>query len=224
MRTPNNPNWELVMKKANEFLISSETIDSFPFSINKVLKEYSNIVCRTFAKAAQKYNIPIEEFGSDSAIITRKLGRTIIFYNSNKPKAHIRFSILHEFGHEILEHELSDNDAKDYGTKEVETNFFTAQVLMPEQLIREFQIRGVSISESFLMTTFGVSREAARKRRSTLSKINWDWRSSQENGSNDEAILKKYAPFLDSVKPRSFDSLDYMENEYELENERNNWR
>lgn len=216
--------WAKVMNKANEILVSSNAIATFPFEVKKVVKEFNGngIKCYSYQKALEKFQLCIEDLGSESALLTDIGGRKTLFYNTSKPKNHVRFSILHEFGHDILGHRLTHEDTKDYGTKEVETNFFTAQLLMPEQLIRELQIRGVSISESFLMNTFGVSRESANKRRNTLNKINWDWRSSEEK-MFDEAIILKYAVFLDTIKPSTFNDLDYFENKYELESHRSNW-
>ena len=72
MMAYNDPNWKLVLKNADEILVSSHTIDSFPFSVKKVVKEYVNISCHSFDKA-NKYNISISDLGSDSAIITQNL-------------------------------------------------------------------------------------------------------------------------------------------------------
>ena len=227
MMATNSPVWARVMNRANEILISSNSIVSFPFQAKKVIKEFNGITikCYSYQKALEKFQLRVEDFGSESALLTEFHGRKTLFYNTNKPETHVRFSILHEFGHDILNHSLTHNNTEQEhcGVQEVETNFFAAQLLMPEQLIRELQRRGVIISESFLMNTFGVSREAAKKRRATLNKINWDWRSVEER-LTDEAICLKYAVFLDSIKQSTFNDLDYFENEYELENERGSWR
>jgi len=220
MKTSKNPDFRLAMEKANEILVSSKVIDFFPFAVNKLIKDQANITCRTFAKAVEKYNVPMEEFGSESAIITKKLGRSMILYCCDKPKTHIRFSILHEFGHAVLGHPLAFEDGERYGTKEVETNFFTAQILMPEQLLIELQCRGVRITNEFLVKTFGVSKKAAEKRLNTLRQIDWDRRNRTER-NYDDAILLKYKDFLNSIQPKKFDS---FEDEYEMENERNSWQ
>ena len=222
MMTYKDPNWKQILKNADEILVSSHIINSFPFGVKKLVQEYRNISCISFDKATTKYNIPIHDFGSDSAIITQKLGRSIIFYNTKKPEAHIRFSILHEFGHAVNGHKLTHKDTKTYGVKEVETNFFAAQLLMPEQLIRELQRRGVGITKQFLINAFNVSPLAADKRLNTLRKINWDGRSKSER-EYDDLILFKYSDFLNSIQPSSYKNLDYFEDEYEMENLRSTW-
>ena len=68
MMINSKPDFQKAYIKANEILVSSKIINSFPYSAIKLIKEQSNIVCRSFEKA-HKYNVDIEAFGSDSAVI-----------------------------------------------------------------------------------------------------------------------------------------------------------
>ena len=224
MTISNTPNWKKVMNNANEILVKSKVITTFPFSPKKVVKELSSIKCCTYARAEEKYHVNIKAFGSESAVIMREneQDQEILFYNNQKPKTHIRFSILHELGHVVNGHSFAFESEERAKVKEIETNFFAAQLLMPEQLIREFQRRGVTISKEFLMKTFVVSKEAAEKRLTTLRKINWNRRSFEEK-QFDEGIVLKYSEFLDSIKPSTVNNIDWFEDEYDLEIQRSAW-
>lgn len=103
---------------------------------------------------------------------------------------------------------------------EIETNFFAAQLLMPEQILREFIRRGVAVNNVFLRQHFGVSREAAEKRLKTLARTNSEWRTRQE-AEYDDIILAKYSSFIDSICPKS----SYYDYEYEedMQNQRDKW-
>lgn len=107
MRLPNSkkPDFSRAYSKANEILVKSSAIQTFPFSPKDLVKEQTPIVCRSFKKA-RKYGVDITAFGSESAIIMSFQGKKIIFYDETKPDTHNRFSILHELGHEINGHDF----------------------------------------------------------------------------------------------------------------------
>lgn len=213
------PNFRKAYINANEILVSSKIINSFPYSVMKVIKEQSNIVCRSFEKA-HKYNVDIEAFGSDSAVIINLGDEYIIFYNQNEIPARVKFSMLHEFGHKVNGHAFKVTSDEIYGTAEVETNYFTAQMLMPEQILREFQRRGKRIDKYFLMSTFGVSEQAANKRIENLNRITWE--RSQLEKEYDDIILNKYLSWVSSIVPNNIDYL--FEDEEERQNVREQWR
>lgn len=213
------PNFAKAYSAANEILVKSNIIATFPFSPIDLVKEQALCVCRSYS-LARKYGVDMKDFGSESAVIMSMGGKTIIFYDDLKPKAHIGFSIIHELGHLINQHDFRNKDEELYGQYEVETNFFSAQLLMPEQLIRELQHRGVRISTGFLQSEFGVSALAADKRLSTLARTSGEWRSRAER-EFDDIILLKYASFLDRICPIT-DRFDF-EDEYEKQRERERW-
>ena len=213
------PDFQKAYIKANEILVSSKIINSFPYSVTKLIKEQSNIVCRSFEKA-HKYNVDIEAFGSDSAVIMNFGDEYIIFYNQNEIPARVKFSMLHEFGHKVNGHEFRVTSDEIYGIAEVETNYFTAQVLMPEQILREFQRRGKRIDKYFLMRTFGVSEQAANKRIENLNQITWE--RSQLEKEYDDIISNKYLSWVNSILPNNIDYL--FEDEEERQKEREQWK
>lgn len=219
MQTQRQPNFSMAYAMANEMLITSTSISSFPFPPQELVKEQSAIVCRSYKKA-KKYGVNINDFGSESATLIRFHDKAIIFYNEIKPQAHINYSILHELGHDKMGHSLSSIDDLTYRCYEIETNYFAAQLLMPEQLLRELQRRGVRLTIPFLQSAFGVSAQAAQKRINTLNKLNTGWRS-QEEQLFDDIILAKFADFLDEIAPRC--EFDDFEEEYEKQREREEW-
>lgn len=214
------PLFSKAYSNANEILVSSEVISTFPFCPKKLVKEQTPIVCRSFSKALS-YGLDIRDLGSESAIITQLQGKNIIFYNDNKPETHIAYSIIHELGHYINGHNMQISDEETYHRYEIETNYFAAQILMPEQIIREFQRRGIAITVPFIQKNFGVSQQAAEKRISTLAKTTYDWKSRAEK-EFDDIILLKYSDFINTVAPLKNNAYD-LEYEYEKQEERNNW-
>lgn len=169
---------------------------------------------------AKKYGLEITDLGSQSALLTQYGSRYIIFYDDSKPKTHARFSILHELGHKVIGHDLSNKDNATYSKYEIETNYFAAQLLMPEQLLRELQKRQVDITPRFLQTTFGVSMEAANKRIETLAKTNAEWKSRAEK-EFDDIILNRHTDFLNKIRP-AYQTYDF-EDDYARQCERDRW-
>ncbi len=212
------PDFANAYSKANEILVKSNVITTFPFSPIQLVKELTPFVCCSYSKA-QKYGFDVRQFGSESAVIVTYGEKTIIFYEEKKSMNHVGFSILHELGHPINGHDLSVKDEETYGKYEVETNYFAAQLLMPEQLLREFQHRGIKITSDFLQKNFGVSDEAAKKRISTLAKTKFEWYSRAEK-QFDDVILFKYSSFINNICPHKLFDLD---DEYEKQKERDNW-
>ena len=212
--------YKKVYAVANEFLTASRSITSFPFKVKDFLKEQSDIRLCSFSRAF-KYRVDVSLFGSDSAVIIEETGAYIIFYNQDEPPYRIRFSILHEFGHYILGHDM-DLRGRDplYRRQELEANCFAAQMLMPEQLLRECKHRGKKLSTDFITQAFGVSYEAAEKRINTLAKTKPDWRSREEK-EYDDIILWKYSATLDQIAPkRFFNDFDW---DFEKQRERDLW-
>ncbi len=213
------PNFKKALKIANDILISSYVINSFPFSIIKVIKEKTKIACRSYSHAAM-FGVDINDFGSKDAIYFDYDGLGIIFYNEKIPwKERQRFSLNHELGHYLMEHDLNNKEM--YDTYEVEANFFAAQMLMPEQVINELVRRGQIVNEENLVLWFNVSKKAARKRLETLRQIDFSKRSYEEH-IIDESILQKFDGFINNIAPKSFVNYDpYFEEE--LQRERDLW-
>lgn len=213
------PDFKKALKKANDLLISSDTITTFPFSLNELIKEKTNAVLRSYSKA-KLYNLDITCFGSSDAILCIFQGKEIIFYNDNiTNKDRKRYSISHELGHLQLNHNL--NKQESYEIYEIEANFFAAQLLMPEQIIMELINRGQRITVDNLTKWFSVSKEAAEKRITTLNKIDYSWRTYEEKIIDDE-ILLKYNDFINHIAPNPMFYYDYDEEE-DMQQTRDTW-
>lgn len=216
----NRPNFKKANMKANEILVASSTINQFPCAVKEIVKEWTDIKCTKFS-VAHKHNVNIEAFGSEAAVIQAFEGRYIIFYNQDDQITRVRFSILHELGHYILGHELRTKDIEIYGKEEVEANCFAAQILMPEQIIRELQKRCVKITKTFLIDKFKVSEEAALRRLETLGKYKPEWRHEHEK-IFDDTIIYKYSNFLDAIMLKK-NKYNWFDDEVEMQKERDSW-
>lgn len=215
------PDFKRANVLANEILVASSTLVSFPVNTKQIVKEWSDIKVLSF-KCAHDYGIDIEAFGSEAAVILCKHGRYMIFYNQDDYAPRVKFSILHEFGHYLFGHKLMQYAGEtEYGCVEVEANCFAAQILMPEQVLNELKTRGAIITVDFMKTYFGVSEEAAQKRIETMGKINYEWRSSDEK-IFDETILFKYKDFIDAILPKK-NKFNWYEDEYDMQRERDSW-
>lgn len=216
--------YKKVYSKANEYLAFAPSITGFPFKAKDFVYEQSDIKLCTFKKARDKYDIYIPMFGSESAIIQELNGSYIIFYNQDEADYRVRFSIMHEYGHYILGHKMNLKATdKLYHTQELEANCFAAQLLMPEQLLREFVNRKKAPTIDFIMRSFSVSDDAAKKRRHTLANTVYEWRSREEK-TYDDIILMRYAQKLDEIAPKPCKNDFYdFESEYERQRERDSW-
>lgn len=129
---------------------------------------------------------------------------------------------MHEFGHYILNHkmDLKETD-KLYHKQELEANCFAAQILMPEQILRECANRGKRIMVNFIRESFGVSDEAAKKRKHTLANTNAEWKSRSER-MYDDIIIEKYMHKINQMAPKMKSYYDFVEDNYR-QNERESW-
>lgn len=210
------PDFKKAYILANNILVSSSTLEEFPVKAKRLVENDSNIKCCSYKKARKYEELNIEDLGSKSAILTTLGDKSIIFYNDSDIKTRVLFSMLHEYGHYKLGHDLSTKDREVY---EIETNYFAAQLLMPEQLLREIQIRGKRITKELLVEMFGVSNEAAERRLNTLNK---NLRLTKEEKIFDDIILEKYKTWLDRKVPL-MNLANVFEDDYNKQKERDTW-
>ena len=217
-------NYKKVYTKANEYLALAPSITGFPFKAKDFIYEQSDIKLCSYSKAQEKYDIYIPVFGSESAVIQELEGAFIIFYNQDEPNYRVRFSIIHEYAHFIFGHKMNLTETdKLYHTQELEANCFAAQILMPEQLLRECSKRGIIISEQFITNSFSVSHDAADKRIKTLANTSYEWRSREEK-EFDDIILLKYAHKLNEIAPMpKYNNYYDYDVEYDRQRERDSW-
>ena len=215
--------YAMIYSKANEILATSSCIETFPFKFSKVIKEQTDIVLCSYAKAFNKFGLSKNTFRSESAELKEMDGAYIIFYNNEEPDYRIRFSIGHELGHYLFHHKMNLKRTDSlYRKQEVEANCFAAQLLMPEQIIRQVSRRGKMISVDFIMNTFKVSEEASRKRRATLAKYEYEWRRREEI-EYDDIILTRFEPFIDKIAPKNVKLYYDYDYEESRQKERDSW-
>ncbi len=211
-----------IYTSANEVLVSSKVIDTFPFSVSAFVREMSDVSLCSYSKAAKKFGVPERYFKSDDAEIMEVSGMYIIFYKDIGFVPRKRFSIIHEYSHYLLGHRLNlDRNDPLYKKQEIEANCCTAQILMPEQIIRECQKRQYMISQDYIIDSFGVSGEAAEKRRGTLAKYQYEWKSREEK-EFDDIIRLKYSDFINYIAPPKSFIYD-VEEELESQRRRDSW-
>lgn len=216
-----NPDFSKAYIAANELLATGKELDTFPFLIKPFIKANTDVALCSFEKAKSKYNANIRAWGSESAVLQEYQGQSIIFYNKQKTGNHIRFSCCHELGHFILGHKMNLDPKSDlYQKQEIETNYFAAQLLMPEQILIECRKRGKSITPDFLISNFEVSSLAADKRLTTLSKIQPEWHKYKEK-EYDDIILMRFAEFINTIAPKPIDY--FFSDEDERQRERDTW-
>lgn len=188
---------------ANEMLVAAHCISAFPFDAKKFVKEQTDLKFCSYKKALEKYGLDCHDLGSDSAVLTKMNGKNIVFYNQDECDIRDPFNRLHETGHFLLNHKTNiDKNDPLYGVQEVETNLFSAQMLMPMQILKEIQRRLYKVDIEFLMKNFACSYLAAKNRIDTLNKrINL----TAEERMYDDIIIEKYRGFIDNIAPKKLD-------------------
>ncbi|MCR5225876.1 MAG: ImmA/IrrE family metallo-endopeptidase [Eubacterium sp.] len=211
-----------IYTKANEVLVVSEVIDTFPFSVTAFVREMSDVSLCSYSKAGKKFGIPENYFKSEDAEIMEMAGMYVIFYKDIDFVPRKRFSIIHEYSHYLLGHKLNlDKDDPLYQKQEIEANCCAAQILIPEQIIRVCQNRQYVISQEYIIDSFGVSGPAADKRRGTLAKFPYEWKSREEK-EYDDIIRLKYSDFINIIAPKKSFTYD-IEEELESQRRRDSW-
>lgn len=232
------PDFKTACEKANEILVCSKTITTFPFSMAMVIDEFTEIEMRPFSSIYGHELTPAQIVGSkDGALFTDGNGNFLMYYNEAMPQTRLRFTSGHETGHYMQNHDMElitlyrqTNDKRFeplYKKYEAESNMFTAELLMPEPVIIELYKRGCLINETFLENTFKVSKEAAEIRIKNIKKVyKWDFFRKYQSEyalSYDDIILKKFKSFIDSVAPRKYSFVEEYEHEEAMEMERQSW-
>ena len=229
------PDFKKACNTANEILVCSDAITTFPFSMDSFIEKETEFEMMYFSEL-RALNIKPEEavFSNDGALIDRN-GKYIMFLNDDMPEKRQKFTECHECGHYYLQHDIEklteyrkNNDPRFmplYKKYEAEANMFSAQLQMPEQIIIELSKRGCRITQEFIASVFGVSLPAADLRMKNIKKI-YDWYNLKNNHATidyDDIILQKFKPFINSIAPHKFSYIEEFEREEEMERERQSW-
>ena len=191
-------------------------LHEFPIPVSKI--KCKGVRIRSYQKYAEITGISIADITLDHALedafLLRGLrpGLTLILYDKEKNSARMKHTLWHEIGHIKRNHQ---NHGKH---EEIEAHFFAAQANAPNVLIKAIAQRGYDIDIPFLIGCFGLSEEAANKKKGYLDKYHF-------NHSNefDDAILLQFANYINAKYPPKTKHYydDYFEN---LEIERQGWR
>lgn len=146
--------------------INENSCDSPAVDLERVAKELNIVII--------PYSFPEEISG----VFFKKDGKQVLGVNQDEHENRRRFTIAHEIGHYLLHpasllhydrpevvHFRSKNVL---GPEEREANFFAAELLMPEELLRKCIDNGIT-SVSELASQFKVSKEAMSYRLANLN-------------------------------------------------------
>lgn len=196
------PDYRKAVRLASKILRDSKNIYSFPFKLIPVIEEFTDLQIMSFSTARERGFDP-KLLSTEDACINELYGVSFLFLNDTMPKSRQKFSLAHELGHVLLGHKLKNHQSDP--REETEANVFAAQLLMPEQIIYEFEDRGAELSENLLIGSFDVSKAAALIRLETLEKIH-DNHIIYDH--NDKLIMSdlliKYNSFINKTLPLTF--------------------
>ncbi|HHV13248.1 MAG TPA: ImmA/IrrE family metallo-endopeptidase [Clostridiales bacterium] len=153
------------------------SIHALPFDCMYILAELG-YKCKKYSDMSEKGFDACLELSNDAHTIGKE-----IFYNDKKAKRRIRFSLMHELGHLVLD---TDDEA--------EANTFASNILAPSMAVHYSNIKNVRE----LSNLFDVSLECAKYALDTCEK--WSY-SAKKYGMTD--IDKKlYNHFFDRENQR----------------------
>lgn len=171
--------------KAYEILL--EQTGDIPIKANSLFLPQP-ILFDSFQNYSAITGIPLSELTSnqkaDNGYLYKHRDFLIILHNESHCAERCNFTDGHEIGHIVLGHK------KDTDNEEIEANFFSAQLLMPNALIRYLCQNNFQINSYALQKVFEVSPDAAKRKIITLKKhfVAHRW---------DTDLIKKYQDNLD---------------------------
>lgn len=190
-------------------------LHEFPIPANKI--KCKGVKISSYQKYAAKTGLSIEEITLghelDDAFLLKGLrpGLTLILYDKEKYGARMKHTLWHEIGHIKCDHK------KHSEKEEIEAHFFAAQANAPNVLIKTIAQRGYNIDVPFLMECFGLSEEAARKKKDYLSKYHFD-----HTNEFDDVVLLQFTDYINSKYPPK--TTHFYDDYYDdLEKEREKW-
>lgn len=112
-----------IRNKAADVIIDCN-VQSFPIDCLSILRHYGYKIY-TYSELREKNKELYEMCISYSEDAFRNGNMKLIAYNDRKPDRRIRFSLMHELGHHILEHK------SDLPQNELEADYFASNMLAP---------------------------------------------------------------------------------------------
>ncbi len=141
------------------------------------------------------------EDGYDGFSVTGLRGQTLILYNDQSSLCRQRFTVAHELGHLLLRHQGHIRQ------HEEEADFFASLLLLPDAVLNLLRCRGFSLTEAFLMKTFGISRNTARRKRAAFIR-------PPIYHPLDQQIEALFFPEICRFTPAAQSNFDELEEEY----------
>lgn len=182
------PDFDKSEKLATQLLLQ-QTPSSLYVDVRKL--KYDIPICfDTFQHYCTITGAPIlsfkgaEEMLKDECTI-KKYGVNIILYNESAEwcPERLNWTLAHEVGHVYSKHE------EDGPKEEIEANWFAAQLLMHENILRDLASLNKGLCASEIEKLFKVSAIAARKRVISLNKkVCWFC------GEDEQKLIRKYRP------------------------------
>jgi hypothetical protein len=210
----NNIDFENIISKAYETLIIQDNL-LFPLDVFNI-KLNLNMKIISFDELAQISSTSYEQIKELSqnadAFKYEQNGILLIVYdNKIQSLGRKRWSIAHEYGHVVLNHRCQSDQ------NEIEANFFAANLLLPQCILKELLIKRGDITKDYLKGKFSISEEAATKYLARINGRGFDYFKNEY----DDIILEKSKKFLDNEIRNS--RLFQLQLEDEMQEKRGNW-
>lgn len=157
--------------KAWEVLLKSN-ISSLPVDLGQIAKAY-NIKIIRYSDIPLKHLFPEEVLRGDGFILDMDMKKQIYINNKINNKPRRRFTLAHELGHGILDHNLCEihfrNSETDSSTdmQELEANVFARNILMPAAVLAALDIH----TPEEIVSLCDVSIQSAEIRAARLAKL-----------------------------------------------------
>lgn len=206
--------WSEITSLAYLTLIELD-LHEFPIPAKKI--RCKGVIISSYQKYAAKTGISIEQISLghelEDAFLLKGLRPDValILYDKDKYGARMKHTLWHEVGH------VKRNHKKHGDTEEIEAHFFATQANAPNILIKEISQRGYTIDVPFLMECFGLSEEAAKKKKGYLGKYGFEHKNEY-----DDVVLIQFKDYINVKYPPKTKHFydDYYD---ELEQERAKW-
>lgn len=210
------PDYKKAINEADCILLSSYQFE-LPLNIEKILKGIKtlNIQINKYSDTGLKKSLKLK----NSGFVTENKGIYYVLYNDGiENEGNHRFTLCHELGHIILNHNLDKPNDK---IQEIEADTFAAELLMPEAIIQEIINRGYNIiNEVYLDNLFNASHQASCIRIDNFKKLpEWHGRYTDY----DSIANVQFKSYLDKNFPdrRKY---DYdLDTELEEQSQRDKW-
>lgn len=201
----NKPNFKKAQEEAYKVLIYQQHF-SFPINPLQIKLRDCNVKIISLQEYSKKVNLNLNNLtmnGKFNDGYTYNIGNTFfIFYNDFiDTKERIVWTISHELGHIILKHKTQSN------INEVEANFFAAQLLVPQCVLKQLIKNGVNLTPQYISSKFKISYDASKHCIENLKNV----MDKDFTTEYDDIIINLFSPYiLNDYSDDNF--LDELEN------------